>query len=724
MFQIYNLFVVGDFFENFFLQKIFLFFFHRDTTKKKQKEKQRRELRGKKKKKMTMTMLHATRISTRSSPNRTSGGGVATTSSSSSSYSSSFFSSSRRRALLRKNSKRLNLKPKRTTTALFFNKLPLEDFEDDEEVKRGTQKEGNRIQSDWLDSSQELNLFNMNSSSNISTMEEEEERRQRRRVKEAKMKTNSSFFTTAEEQERIDFLSITSEEFRKARAFVEPEVKRGFAKNIFESATEMKEMMEEDDGGEDEEARNVRAANEDDERRRRRRRREEEEKLSSSSKSIPFVIKQVVRAFSYVTNAIVNALESVVPYQVPLTAIRWSVYGVWALLAVSSAQRFLVLLACTGGMLLLFGALNAGLNGVVGDDFNEDRYGSSDRSSRRRRRRRRKSSSANTKGRDFDANRKAYTRGSQYRTRSNPRWGKGENRKAPSTMNDELMDLEIPFTDFVSENLNRAAQFGGDALRDLGLSFDEDEENYSRARKPTRKATIKTNSSLKIENDNDGDEGFIDVTLEKQTQDSSSFTVGYREWLEESGTKNVSSSTKDIRASSTPIISNTEKEDETLSGDGIKNDEFVFKREEEKEEEKKDEMKATSAAYEADTISYDDEEDYDDDEIFFDYAEYDEEERNYDENSRFNTAFIEEEGDFIEPVVRRLRQSAGQSFNWFNEFLTGRFYGAFQEDRVEAFLPPLEEEKDEKDGEFVEPPEENDDDVYKEGGQKVGRATR
>ena len=722
MFQMYNnLFVVGDFFENFFLLKNFFFFSH--LTKKKQKEKQIKRIKKRKEEEeedFSMTMLCATRISTRSS--------VATTSSSSSSSSSSsFFSSSQnRRALyIRKNNKRLNLKPKRTKTASFFNELPwLEDFEDDEDVKRGTQKEGNRTQSDWLDASQELDLFNTKSSrSTMSTMEEDKERRQRRQVKEAKMKTNSSFFTTAEEQERIDFLSITSEEFRKARAFVEPEVKSGFAKNIFESATEMKEMMEEDDGGEDEEARNVRAANEDDERRRRRRRREEEEKLSSSSKSIPFVIKQVVRAFSYVTNAIVNALESVVPYQVPLTAIRWSVYGVWALLAVSSAQRFLVLLACTGGMLLLFGALNAGLNGVVGDDFNEDRYGSSDRSSRRRRRRR-KSSSANTKGRDFDANRKAYTRGSQYRTRSNPRWGKGENRKAPSTMNDELMDLEIPFTDFVSENLNRAAQFGGDALRDLGLSFDEDEENYSRARKPTRKATIKTNSSLKIENDNDGDEGFIDVTLEKQTQDSSSFTVGYREWLEESGTKNVSSSTKDIRASSTPIISNTEKDDETLSGDGIKNDEFVFKREEEKEEEKKDEMKATSAAYEADTISYDDEEDYDDDEIFFDYAEYDEEERNYDENSRFNTAFIEEEDDFIEPVVRRLRQSAGQSFNWFNEFLTGRFYGAFQEDRVEAFLPPLEEEKDEKDGEFVEPPEENDDDVYKEGGQKVGRATR
>ena len=154
-----------------------------------------------------MTMLRATRIYlTMSSPNRTkSGGGVATTSSSSSSSSSSsFFSRSRRRALLRKNNKRcLNLKPKRTTrTALFFNKLPLEDFEgDEEEVKRGTQKEGNKTQSDWLDSSQELNLFNTNSSSNISTMEEEEEeeRRQRRRTKkEAKMKTNSSFFTTAE----------------------------------------------------------------------------------------------------------------------------------------------------------------------------------------------------------------------------------------------------------------------------------------------------------------------------------------------------------------------------------------------------------------------------------------------------------------------------------------------------------------------------------------------
>ena len=678
-------------------------------------------------------MICATRINpTTNSPNRKkNGGGVATTSSSSSSSSSSFMSSSRR--ALRKKNTFLNLKPKRTT-AFSSSELPLEDFEEEEEeVKRGGKK-GNRIQSDWLDSSQELNLFNISTMTNDDISDEERRRRQRRREgkksskkREAKMKINSSFFTTAEEQERVDFLSITSEEFRKARAFVEPEVKRGFAKNIFESATEMKEMMEEDDGEDEEEARNVRAANEDDEQRRRRRRREEEEKLSSSSKSIPFVLKQVVRAFSYVTNAIVNVLESVVPYQVPLTAIRWSVYGVWALLAVSSAQRFLVLLACTGGMLLIFGALNAGLNGVVGDDFNEDRYGSSDRSSRRRRRR--KSSLANTKGRDFDANRKAYTRGSQYRTRSNPRWGKGDNRKAPSSMNDELMDLEIPFTDFVSENLNRAAQFGGDALRDLGLSFDEDEENYSRARKPTRKATIKTNSSLKIENDNDGDEGFIDVTLEKQTQDSSSFTVGYREWLEESGTKNVSSSTKDIRASSTPIISNTEKDDETLSGDGIKNDEFVFKREEEKEEEKKDETTATSAAYEADTISYDEEEDYDDDEIFFDYAEYDEEERNYDENSRFNNreinddAFIEED-DFIEPVVRRLRQSAGQSFNWFNEFLTGRFYGAFQEDRVEAFLPPLEEEKDEKGGEFVEPPEENDDDVYKEGGRRGGRATR
>ena len=61
----------------------------------------------------------------------------------------------------RKNNKRLNLKPKRTKTALFFNELPwLEDFEDDEDVKRGTQKEGNRTQSDWLDASQELDLFN------------------------------------------------------------------------------------------------------------------------------------------------------------------------------------------------------------------------------------------------------------------------------------------------------------------------------------------------------------------------------------------------------------------------------------------------------------------------------------------------------------------------------------------------------------------------------------
>ena len=39
------------------------------------------------------------------------------------------------------------------------------------------------------------------------------------------------------------------------------------------------------------------------------------------------------------------------------------------------------------------------------------------------------------------------------------------------------MDLEIPFTEFVSENLNRAAQFSGDLL---GFSFDEDEGRYSR----------------------------------------------------------------------------------------------------------------------------------------------------------------------------------------------------------------------------------------------------
>jgi hypothetical protein len=550
------------------------------------------------------------------------------------------------------------------------------------------------MQSDWLDSSQELDLFNA-----------DEERRRRRRRGRAKMKSDESFFLTAEEEERIDFLSITSEEISKARAFVEPEMKRGFAKNIFESATEMREMLEESNGeGEDvfsSSAGGVRAAandddNEEENRRRRRqqRRRREEEERSLRRSDLPFVLKQVFKAFSYVTNAIVSALESVVPYQIPLAAIRWSVYGVWVLLAVSSAQRFLVLLACTGGVLLLFGALNAGLNG----NFSGDRYGgrSDDGGNRRRRQR----SAANTKRRDFDANRRAYTRGSQYRTRSNPRWGKGDNRNASSTMNDELMDLEIPFTDFVSENLNRAAQFGGDALRDLGLSFDE--ENYSRARKPSSEksaTTLTSTNSRKIGKDeDDGGGDFIDVTLEKQTQDSSSFTVGYREWLEESGAKNGSGSGNS--GSSSSSSSTKDIKDET-SGDGIKT-EFIFNREEDKEREEK-------VAYEADTISYaaadDDVEGYDDDEIFFDYADYEDERNNFnsstyggrfDRESNDDDAFNED--DFIEPIVRRLRQTAGRSFNWFNEFLTGRFYGAFQEDRVEAYAPTPEAEEQELNG--------------------------
>jgi len=644
-----------------------------------------------------------------------------TTSFSSSSSSSNLLLRRRNRCRLRckseNNNNNAELKMK-TTTAFFL--LPLHRRRQNEDTqarrrRRSTlasssssssssskrEEDETMMQSDWLDSSQELDLFNA----------DEERRRRRGRGRTAKMKSDESFFLTAEEEERIDFLSITSEEIRKARAFVEPEMKRGFAKNIFESATEMREMLEESDGEREDvfssSAGGVRAAanddddkNEEENRRRRRqqRRRREEEERSLRRSDLPFVLKQVFKAFSYVTNAIVSALESVVPYQIPLAAIRWSVYGVWVLLAVSSAQRFLVLLACTGGVLLLFGALNAGLNG----NFSGDRYGgrSDDGGNRRRRQR----SAANTKRRDFDANRRAYTRGSQYRTRSNPRWGKGDNRNASSTMNDELMDLEIPFTDFVSENLNRAAQFGGDALRDLGLSFDEDEENYSRARRSSSEksaTTLTSTNSRKIgKEEDDGSSGdFIDVTLEKQTQDSSSFTVGYREWLEESGTKNGSGSSNS-GSSSSSSSSTKDIKDET-SGDGIKT-EFIFNREEDKEREEK-------VAYEADTISYaaddDDVEGYDDDEIFFDYADY-EDERNdfnsstyggrFDRESNDDDAFVED--DFIEPVVRRLRQTAGQSFNWFNEFLTGRFYGAFQEDRVEAYAPTPEGEEQELNG--------------------------
>ena len=473
------------------------------------------------------------------------------------------------------------------------------------------------IQSDWLDSSQELNLFGPN-------VERE------RGTTRPKMRRSESFFTTAE-QETIDFLSIT-DELKRTREFVEPKMKRGFANNIFESATEMEEMMEDDE---------TRVNNAEKERffRRRRQRRDKDRSISNAS-SVPFVLRQVIKAFSYVTNAIVSLLESALPYQVPLTAIRWSVYAVCALLATSLTQKFLVLLACTGGVLLLFGALNAGLNGE-GLHENRDRYDSSNRRTRRR-------SATNTKGRDFDANRKTYARGSQYRTRSNPRWGRGErnsgNRNAHPTMDDDLMDLEIPFTEFVSENLNRAAQFSGDLL---GFSFDEDEGRYSQARKPRTKTMKADTNSREIEID-DGNGECIEVTLEKQTEDSSSFTIGYREWLEESGTTN---NIADIKDSTTPINKDDlNATDETPATWTTRNDidsneeEFVFE-------------------------SYDDD---DDDEVEYDDG---------DEN------FIEDEDDLIEPVFRRLRENGSQSFSWFNEFLTGRFYGAFQEDRVEVILP-------------------------------------
>ena len=476
------------------------------------------------------------------------------------------------------------------------------------------------IQSDWLDSSQELNLFGPN-------VERE------RGTTRPKMRRSESFFTTAE-QETIDFSSIT-DELKRTREFVEPEMKRGFANNIFESATEMEEMMEDDE---------TRVNNAEKERffRRRRQRRDKDRSISNDS-SVPFVLRQVIKAFSYVTNAIVSLLESALPYRVPLTAIRWSVYAVCALLATSLTQKFLVLLACTGGVLLLFGALNAGLNG---EDLHEnrDRYGSSNRRTRRR-------SATNTKGRDFDANRKTYARGSKFRTRSNPRWGRGErnsgHRNAHPTMDDDLMDLEIPFTEFVSENLNRAAQFSGDLL---GFSFDEDEGRYSQARKPRTKTMKADTNSREIEID-DGNGECIEVTLEKQTEDSSSFTIGYREWLEESGTTN---NIADIKDSTTPINKeDLNATDETPATWTTRNDidsngeEFVFE-------------------------SYDDDGDDDDDEV-----EYDDEDEN----------FIEDEDDLIEPVFRRLRENGSQSFSWFKEFVTGRFYGAFQEDRVEVILP-------------------------------------
>ena len=213
-------------------------------------------------------------------------------------------------------------------------------------------------------------------------------------------------------------------------------------------------------------------------------------------------------------------------------------------------------------------------------------------------------------------------------------------------MDDDLMDLEIPFTEFVSENLNRAAQFSGDLL---GFSFDEDEGRYSQARKPRTKTMKADTNSREIEID-DGNGECIELTLEKQTEDSSSFTIGYREWLEESGTTN---NIADIKDSTTPINKeDLNATDETPATWTTRNDidsneeEFVFE-------------------------SYDDDGD-DDDEV-----EYDDEDEN----------FIEDEDDLIEPVFRRLRENGSQSFSWFNEFLTGRFYGAFQEDRVEVILP-------------------------------------
>mgnify|MGYP007000062356 CR=1 len=65
------------------------------------------------------------------------------------------------------------------------------------------------IQSDWLDSSQELNLFGPN-------VERE------RGTTRPKMRRSESFFTTAE-QETIEFSSIT-DELKRTRESVEPEM--------------------------------------------------------------------------------------------------------------------------------------------------------------------------------------------------------------------------------------------------------------------------------------------------------------------------------------------------------------------------------------------------------------------------------------------------------------------------------------------------------------------
>jgi hypothetical protein len=610
-------------------------------------------------------------------------------------------------------------------------------------AKTATEKdaEGEEVfgdNSDWLDETQEL------------LVRDDYDLRARERRRTGKRRSYDDDRFSSQTRTR------TTSFFDELREFVEPPPMKmnsnTFANGIFDSATEMKEMLNMNDDDDD---RTTATENDkdDDERnysgnsssssssskrqssnsnkstttsgsRRRRKIRERRRYDDTKRTQNPFVLAQIVSAFSYVTNAIVSALESVVPESVPLFAIRASVYGLWALLAVSSAQRFLVLLACTGGVLLLFGAMNAGLSGVDSnskkddddDDDDDDSYYSGSRKKSSSGRGRTTYASNNNKQRDFDATRTSYERSSKYRTRSNPRWGRttttnNSNNNTTTTMSDELIDLEIPYTDFVSENINRVAKFGGDTLRDLGISFDGEEDDDRSSKEQQKSNGYSRSNSVateKGENKNNVAD-YIDVTLVapkieppkvSAEKKDSSFTVGYREWLSESNasaeqrsTYNSDAETKVPTESVAAAFAATTK---TTSNPPSDFEEVLYDDDDVRKNITNDV-------------------DFDDDDMF-DYAEYkdayedenenDDMNNNKRNNNNNNKSFTTTTATARNRNRNRNRSSSRdqssrgeQSFaSLIEAFVTGRFYGQFQEDRVRCTVvtDPMEDQEDRK----------------------------
>jgi len=278
-------------------------------------------------------------------------------------------------------------------------------------------------------------------------------------------------------------------------------------------------------------------------------------------------------------------------------------------------------------------------------------------------------------------------------------------------MSDELIDLEIPFTDFVSENINRVAKFGGDTLRDLGISFDGEEDDDRSSKEQQKSNGYSRSNSVateKGENKNNVAD-YIDVTLVapkieppkvSAEKKDSSFTVGYREWLSESNasaeqrsTYNSDAETKVPTESVAAAFAATTK---TTSNPPSDFEEVLYDDDDVRKNITNDV-------------------DFDDDDMF-DYAEYkdayedenenDDMNNNKRNNNNNNKSFTTTTATARNRNRNRNRSSSRdqssrgeQSFaSLIEAFVTGRFYGQFQEDRVRCTVvtDPMEDQEDRK----------------------------